>query len=147
MIISSYTRDMKQKTKVILTDILGFALIIASGLLGWLPGPGGIPLLIIGLSLLANNHEWAERILHHVKTQGGNLADKLFDGGTKTKWAIDILSVVFITVAVLLLVYLTRSLKYTVAISLGISALFLFFGNRKRYQSIINKIKPKKHKH
>lgn len=137
---------MKQKTRALLTDILGFTLIIAAIPISWLPGPGGIPLLIIGLSLLANNHEWAERILDRVKKEGLNLTDKLFDGGAKTKWAVDILSVVFISIAVLLLVNLTRSLKYTVAISLCISATFLFFGNRKRYQAILKKIFRKKHK-
>lgn len=144
--VPSYTRGMKQKTKALLTDILGFTLIIAAVPIGWLPGPGGIPVLIIGLSLLANNHEWAERILDRVKKEGLNLADKLFDGSAKTKWAVDILSVVFISIAVLLLIYLTRSLKYTVAISLCISATFLFFGNRKRYQAILKKVRPNKHK-
>ena len=127
-------------------DILGFTLIIAAIPISWLPGPGGIPILIIGLSLLANNHEWAERILDRVKKEGLSLFDKVFDGGAKTKWAVDILSVVFISVAVLLLTYLTRDLKYTVAISLCISATFMFFGNRKRYQAILKKFRRNKHK-
>ncbi len=138
---------MKEKTKNLLTDILGFTLIIAAIPISWLPGPGGIPILIIGLSLLANNHEWAERILDRVKKEGLSLFDKVFDGGVKTKWAVDLLSVMFITIAVLLITQLTRDLKYTVAISLCISATFMFFGNRKRYQAILKKFRTNKHKH
>jgi hypothetical protein len=47
--------------------IVGGLLIIAAPLTGWLPGPGGIPLLIAGLAVLASEFEWAQRLLHRVK--------------------------------------------------------------------------------
>lgn len=136
---------MKHRARVILIDILGFTLIFAAVPISWLPGPGGIPMLIIGLSLLANNHEWAERLLHRVKSEGLNLFQKVFDGGTKTKWAVDLLSVAFIAIAVIVLDQLTRNIKYTVGISLIISGSFMFFSNRNRYKSLVRKF-LKKHK-
>ena len=57
----------------IAVDVLGILLIIAAGLFGWLPGPGGIPLLLAGLSLLATNHEWARKLLHSLKENGNKI--------------------------------------------------------------------------
>lgn len=138
---------MKDKAKVILIDILGFACIIGSVLLGWLPGPGGIPLLIIGLSLLANNHEWAEKILAKVKAEGMHWFDKIFDGSTKTRWIVDILTIIVIGGSVLLINIATRSTLKTVGISLIIAASFMFLSNRRRYHTIVRKLKSSKHKH
>jgi hypothetical protein len=47
--------------------ILGGLLIILAPLTGWLPGPGGIPLFIAGLAVLASEFEWAQRLLMRVK--------------------------------------------------------------------------------
>lgn len=41
--------------------IVGCLFIIAAGLTGWLPGPGGIPLFLIGIAILATEFEKAER--------------------------------------------------------------------------------------
>lgn len=40
---------------------LGGAFIVAAGLFGWLPGPGGIPLFLVGIAILATEFAWAER--------------------------------------------------------------------------------------
>lgn len=53
-----------------LTDILGVLLILIAPLLGWLPGPGGIPLFLAGLSLLSINHDWAKRLMNYVDKHG-----------------------------------------------------------------------------
>jgi hypothetical protein len=138
---------MKERVRFIIIDVLGFACIIGSVLLGWLPGPGGIPLLIIGLSLLANNHEWAERLLKKVKVEGLRIFEKIFDGSKKTKWIVDIISIVVITGAVLLVMSATRSVLKTAGISLLIAAIFMFLSNRRRYHKVLHKIKSPKHKH
>lgn len=41
--------------------IFGSLFIIAAALTGWLPGPGGIPLFLIGIAILATEFEYAER--------------------------------------------------------------------------------------
>lgn len=69
---------MQKAVKKVGTDILGGLLIITAILLGWLPGPGGIPLLIVGLSLLSVNHKWARRWLDWLKEHGERLAVYLF---------------------------------------------------------------------
>ncbi|HZX01879.1 PGPGW domain-containing protein [Kribbella sp.] len=46
--------------------VLGGLLLLAAPLTGWLPGPGGIPLFIAGLAVLASEFEWAQRLLCRV---------------------------------------------------------------------------------
>ncbi len=41
--------------------VVGMIFVIASGLTGWLPGPGGIPLFLIGVAILSSEFEWAQR--------------------------------------------------------------------------------------
>lgn len=52
----------KQKLKRILTDAAGYGLLLAALLTGWLPGPGGIPMALAGLSLLSIHNTWARRL-------------------------------------------------------------------------------------
>ncbi|GAB3676286.1 PGPGW domain-containing protein [Angustibacter aerolatus] len=46
---------------------VGVFLILLAGATGWLPGPGGIPLALVGLAVLASEFEWAHRLLEWVK--------------------------------------------------------------------------------
>ena len=43
-------------------DAAGYLLILLALAIGWLPGPGGIPLVLIGLYLLSLNNPWAQRL-------------------------------------------------------------------------------------
>ncbi|HYH74914.1 MAG TPA: PGPGW domain-containing protein [Candidatus Saccharimonadales bacterium] len=45
-----------------IVTVVGVLFIIASILTGWLPGPGGIPLFLIGIAVLASEFTWAERV-------------------------------------------------------------------------------------
>lgn len=42
--------------------IVGVLFIIGAVLTGWLPGPGGIPLFLIGIAILATEFAWAKRV-------------------------------------------------------------------------------------
>jgi hypothetical protein len=41
--------------------IVGSLFVLAAIATGWLPGPGGIPLFLIGIAILATEFIWAER--------------------------------------------------------------------------------------
>ena len=67
-------RDMKQRlnnswqklpssVRKPLVLVFGSLLIIAAGLTGWLPGPGGIPLFLLGVAVLATEFVWAKVLL------------------------------------------------------------------------------------
>lgn len=136
---------MKDKSKALLVDILGFTCIIAAPFLGWIPGPGGIPLLILGLSLLATNHEWAEKILDRVKAEFSKATDKAANPSTAQKWLVDITGIVFIAAAVFLFVYFTRSTTIAAGVSLIIVAITLLLTNANRYMRLWQSFK-RKHK-
>lgn len=58
---------MKQRWKNVpvsirkpLVLVVGCLFILAAGLTGWLPGPGGIPLFLVGIAILATEFEWAK---------------------------------------------------------------------------------------
>jgi hypothetical protein len=131
----------RSRIKSVGIDIIGVLLIIAAALTGWLPGPGGIPLLILGLSLLATNHEWAERWLNKVKHGGGKIGEKVFNGSPATKWVVDFAGVSLITAAVLVLNHFTASVARSAAISLVALSLVLLLGNRNRYKNLKKRIK------
>jgi Kef-type K+ transport system membrane component KefB len=134
----------RSKFKRIGVDIAGYLCIVASALTGWLPGPGGIPLLIIGLSLLATNHEWAERLLNYVKRRSSHLADVIFDGKPAVKLFIDVIGIVLIALAVYLLTQVTKSIAQTASISLVAVSLVLLLGNRNRFKRLKAKIRKNK---
>ena len=135
--------ENRSRTKRILIDILGYFLILVSALTGWLPGPGGLPPLILGLSLLATNHEWAERILLYVKRHGVKIADKLFDGSPRVKMLVDIIGIGLVISGVLMVTLLTRSIARTAAISLIVVSITLLLGNRRRFHHIKRRLKKR----
>ena len=53
-------RKLPDKPRRILTLILGVLLIVSAGLIGWLPGPGGMVLFLLGIAVLASEFTWAE---------------------------------------------------------------------------------------
>lgn len=46
---------------------VGVTLLLLAGATGWLPGPGGIPLALVGLAVLASEFEFAQRVLDWAK--------------------------------------------------------------------------------
>ena len=41
---------------------VGSLFILAAAATGWLPGPGGIPLFLVGIAILATEFVWAEKV-------------------------------------------------------------------------------------
>ena len=115
-------------------DILGVTLIIISPLLGWLPGPGGIPLFLAGLGLLSINHEWARRLLHQIKTTGFNLVDRFFVDHPVWKAVYDFASFLFMGFGLFLFSEITGNIRLAFALFFFFTGLALFLGNRKRLE-------------
>lgn len=49
--------------------IAGALLIVLGAVSGPLPGPGGIPLVLLGLAVWASEFAWAHRLMHWFKEQ------------------------------------------------------------------------------
>ena len=129
--------------KRLLIDIAGILLVIASVLTGWIPGPGGLPLFIAGLSLLSMNHDWAKRWLHKAKSGGLNIMDKIFVDHPVVKWTLDIVGAGLLVLSVYLLNTVTRSIWRSLAISMAFMSIGIFLGNRNRLQRFVARFRRK----
>lgn len=49
-----------------LVFVVGLTMVIAAPFLGWLPGPGGIPLFLLGIAILSSEFLWADRVRERV---------------------------------------------------------------------------------
>lgn len=127
--------------KKIFSDFLGILLIISAILFGWLPGPGGVPLFLAGLSLLAANHEWARRLLEYIKTKGLKLADSFFKDHPVLIALYDTLAVLLIALAIFIFATYTKSLLHAASIVMFFVGLGLFLGNKKRLKRLTAKVK------
>ena len=53
----------------VLVGVVGTLLVLLGLSTGWLPGPGGIPLVLLGLAVLASEFEWAHRLLQWARVK------------------------------------------------------------------------------
>lgn len=128
----------KQKNsfwKVIVFDLMAGLCFIGVILFGWLPGPGGIPLFLLGLSLLAVNHDWAERWLETAKHHGVTFKKWIFPNIRWIQNLYDFFAVSFIIIGgYILIVYDNRYIQGGMVAIICLS-LFVFLTNRNRFDS------------
>ena len=133
----------RQKLRRAAIDTAGYLLILAALLTGWLPGPGGIPLLIAGLGLLSVHNAWAKRLREYVLLRGSGFAYKLFPEYALVQQLYDIVVTVALAAAGILLWLHHEYWQLTVAgvlVGLGIAIGLL---NRRRYERLMRRMKHK----
>lgn len=124
--------------KKIITDTAGVMLIILAVLLGWIPGPGFVPLFLAGLGLLSINHDWAKKLLKNFKKNGIKIFETIFNEHKTLMIVYDIAAVSMVVGGVLLFGEATKQLWQTVIIVTVFIGLGIFLSNRKRTQRIVN---------
>lgn len=130
--------------KIVVYDIAAGFCFIGVVLFGWLPGPGGIPLFLLGLSLLAVNHDWARRWLETAKLGGVSLKKWLFPNKAWVKNIYDGLALGFMSISAILIYEYESRIIEGLAVVLICGSLFVFLVNRDRFDKIK---KPFKRKH
>lgn len=143
-----YTRLMpryKRATKIIVFDTLAVICFIGVILFGWIPGPGGIPLFILGLSLLAVNHDWAERWLETAKVKGVSFKQWLFPDNRLVRVLYDIFSVTLVVVGVWAAFTYQERLAQGFGVMLAVIGMFIFLLNWERFDSFSAILKKLKH--
>jgi hypothetical protein len=134
---------IKRNFKRITIDTAGYLLLVAAALTGWLPGPGGIPLALAGLSLLSINNAWARHIREYLLDHGGKFVQALFPPKPYIQWLYDILVVGLLAIVTLLAYQHAAVWQMALAVSLFILAVTIALLNRDR----LNRLKSRrKHK-
>lgn len=130
---------MNKKFKRILVDGAGYGLILLGLLTGWLPGPGGIPLILAGLGLLSVNNHWAKRILHYLEENGSKFMKWAFPDTPWAKAAHDVLALLLLAGSVFVFLNADSFVLYGVSIALAALAIVDFLYNRNRLQKLKRK--------
>lgn len=129
----------KQLLKRFGIDAAGYGLILLGLLTGWLPGPGGIPLILGGLALLSIHNHWARRILVFVKENGTKFMVYVFPENPWIKALHDIFAVTLVVAAVILITQKMTMTTIGFAIALTALAIVDFLYNRKRWHRFKNR--------
>lgn len=122
----------KRNGKRFATDAAGYFLILAAGLTGWLPGPGGIPLALAGLGLLSIHNKWAHDLREYVIKHGGRIIDIMFPRNSTVEWAYDALSILLLALSSVLIWQHSAIWQISLAIAGYFAALFITLMNRDR---------------
>lgn len=133
--------EYKKHTKRIFTDIAGYLLVVAAILTGWLPGPGGVPLLIAGLGLLSINNKWAKDIREYVLNNTGKSVEKLFPKHPIAQWAYDLVAITLFAVSAYLAWSHAAYWQVMLASSAFFIAVFISLMNRDRLERFRNRKK------
>lgn len=124
---------LKRYGKIILFDTLAVLCFIGVILFGWLPGPGGIPLFLLGLSLLAVNHDWAEHWLETAKHKGVSFKKWIFPDILWVRRTYDILTITLMIIGTAVLLTEDNRLIEGAAVAAIMFSLFVFLVNRDRF--------------
>lgn len=131
---------LTRNTKRIAIDVAGVTLVLLSLLLGWLPGPGGIPLMLGGLGLLSINHAWARRLRDSLIANGSKIAKIFFPNNRIIQAMYDIFAVALLVSIILMLRASQAYLTYLFSGIVGIAATCILLINRQRGERVTNHI-------
>jgi len=122
--------------KKIVYDTLGVLMLIGALLFGWLPGPGGVPLLLGGLGMLSVHHDWAKKLLLKAKEHGTNFYELLFPDNKLVYLLYDVVGLGIFGTALYIILLETKKITQTAAIAAAFVAFGLLLTNRKRLLKI-----------
>ena len=74
--LTKYWKKLPHPLRWLVAATVGFTFLIVGLILLVLPGPG-IPLILIGLAILASEFAWAEFLLNHTKKQMNRVSKKV----------------------------------------------------------------------
>ena len=136
--------NVKKYAKIVVFDTLALLCFIGVALFGWIPGPGGIPLFILGLSLLAVNHDWAERWLNTAKHKGVTFKKWLFPDKIWVKNLYDAGAIILFAGSTSVLLNTSNRIIEAASVAFMMASLFVFLINRDRFDSFAYIFKRKR---
>lgn len=131
----------KRHLKRIGADFLGFGLIIVAPFAGLLPGPGGIPMFLAGLAILATNYDWAKNLVDNFENRYEKFVENYLTNNKKVSRSIDLLSLMSALLGVFVFINSEATLFKYLGISMVSFSFFIIISNQKRLEKIIKKFK------
>jgi hypothetical protein len=125
------------------TDIAGYVCLILVLPVGSLPGPGGIPLLIAGLSLLSIHNAWAQKLLDYVKERSDSLRGIFFPKNKTIELLWDVGAGLLFVSAFVVSIFSDVVLLKIMATAAGAIATTTFLFNRQRLEAIHKRFKKR----
>jgi hypothetical protein len=105
--VKHWWQAIPRMVRVPIVTLIGFALIIAAGLTGPLPGPGGIPLFLLGIAVLASEFVWAEKLRDFALQKLRQTAEHVKKYPVQSGAAIALVLLLFIYIAYVFYKYIT----------------------------------------
>lgn len=132
-------KTLRHHAARILLDIAGYGLILLGIVSGWLPGPGGIPLILAGLGLLSIHNEWAARLRRWIFSHSKRLADSIFPHHRVVQWTYDIITILLLIVSAILIWQHRAIWQISLATFLFFASLLIAGYNRDRLARLRHK--------
>jgi hypothetical protein len=118
--------------KVILTDAAAVGCLVLVPIIGPLPGPGGIPLILAGFGFFAVNHDWADDVVVYIKKHSESLRSVIFPNISWVKWSWDLFAITLLVGGTILNIYAEFWLFKGLSYGIMASSSTLFMLNRDR---------------
>jgi uncharacterized membrane protein YbaN (DUF454 family) len=134
---------MNLKLKRIGTDFAGYLLIALGIAFGWLPGPGGVPLILAGLGLLSIHNKWARQWREWLIGHAGQFTKYIFPKHRVIQDGYDLLALILLVVVVALAWLHVAVWQLSLAIALFFMAILIVGFNRDRAASLARKVSRK----
>jgi hypothetical protein len=135
---------MTDKIKRLLTDAAGYVLVFLGVALGWLPGPGGLPLILAGLGLLSINNAWAKRWREWLVANAGDAVKWLFPKHHIVEDLYDLAAVLLVGLVGFLIYHRAAIWQISLASILFFVAMTIVGLNRDRASALKTRIRGKK---
>lgn len=137
----SFKKKFKKEARKHGLNALGILMLILVPILGPLPGPGGIPLLLGGLKLLSINNRWADQLHTYFKDKGLSLTDTLFSDSKKIQILWDVAVVGGLIGGTFLFFIIDHSILRIIISTVMTTLVFAGLRNRYRWQRLLKKLK------
>lgn len=127
---------MQKKLQRISTDVAGYGLILLGIASGWLPGPGGIPLVLAGLGLLSIHNKWARRLRDWLIKNSTKTVNALFPEHRLVQFLYDVAVILLLAVVGALFWEHSAIWQISLAIFALVLALLIAGFNRGRLRRV-----------
>jgi uncharacterized protein (TIGR02611 family) len=77
ILVDKEKKSWSTHTRRVIITVVGLALIVLAVLIGFIPGPWSIPLVLAGLAVLAREYDWAEDLLIWLRRRYQHVMDRI----------------------------------------------------------------------